>query len=110
MRFAPLVALFLFYIAHPFSSGQTSFPKPGSGDQGAPVPPLVSVRPEIPAPSLEANREHLLADVRELIAEAQTLQQDLKTSPGNTVSAQSYKRSQKIESLSRRIRKTLKAN
>ncbi len=110
MRFAPLVALFLFYIAHPLSNGQTPFPRPGSGDQGAPVPPLVIVGPGTPAPNLETNHKRLLADVQELIAEAQTLQQDLKASPASTISAQSYKRSQKIESLSKRIRKTLKAN
>jgi hypothetical protein len=110
MQFAPVAALFLFYVAHPFSNGQRTFPRPGSGDQGAPTPPLVIVRPEIAAPSPETNHKRLLADVQELITEAQTLQQDLKGSLGRTVSAQSYKRSQKIESLSKRIRKTLKAN
>jgi hypothetical protein len=110
MRFAPLVALFLFYIAHPFSNGQTPFPRPASGDQGAPVPPLVIVGPDTAPPNLEANHKRLLADVQELIAEAQTLQKDLKASPGTIVSAQSYKRSQKMESLSKKIRKTLKAD
>jgi hypothetical protein len=51
-----------------------------------------------------------LADVQELITEAQALQQDLNASLGRVVSVQSYKRSQKIENLSKRIRKTLKAN
>ena len=110
MRFAPVAALFLFCVAHPFSNGQTAFPVPGSGDQGAPVPPLVSVRPEIASPIPETNHRRLLADVQELITEAQALQQDLKSSLGRTVSAQSFKRSQKVESLSKRIRTTLKAN
>jgi hypothetical protein len=110
MRFAAVAALFLFYIAHPFSKGQTPFPRPPFGDQGAPVPPLVSANPGITSPSPEDNHKQLLADVQELITEAQTLQQDLKVSRGRTVTAQSFKRSQKIESLSKRIRKTLKAN
>ena len=63
-----------------------------------------------PAPNPEANHKQLLASVQELITEAQALQHDLQATLGRTVSAQSYKRSQKIESLSKSIRKTLKAN
>ncbi len=110
MRLLPVVTLLLFSFVHPSSNGQTTFPTPGSGDQGAPVPPLVVVRSGTAAPSPEANHKQLLADVRELIAEAQALQHDLESSLGRTVSAQSYKHSQKIESLSKSIRKTLKAN
>jgi hypothetical protein len=110
MRFAVVAALVLFYAAHPFSNGQTPFPRPPSGDQGAPAPPLVSANPGIASPSAEDNHKQLLADIQELITEAQTLQQDLKASRGHTVAAQSFKRSQKIESLSKRIRITLKAH
>jgi hypothetical protein len=110
MRFVPVTALFLLYFVHPFSNGQTTFPTPGSGDQGAPVPPLVTVHSEAPSLSPEANHKRLLADVQELITEAQALQHDLNASLGRVVSVQSYKRSQKIENLSKRIRKTLKAN
>ena len=110
MRFTPVAVLFLFYLTLPFSNGQTPFPNPGSGPQGAPPPPLVSASSEIGPASPEVNHKRLLADLQELITEAQTLQQDLKASQGHTVSAQSFQRSQKIESLSKRIRKTLKAN
>jgi hypothetical protein len=82
----------------------------GSGDQGAPRPPVVNVRPEIAPPSPEANRKRLLADLQELITETQTLQRDLQAALGTTVSVESLKRSQRIEMLSKRIRKTLKAN
>jgi hypothetical protein len=110
MRFPPVAALLLFYVAHPSSNGQTTFPTPGSGDQGAPVPPLVIMRPGTAPPNPEANHKQLLANVQELITEAQALQHDLQASLGRTVSAQSYRRSQKIENLSKSIRKTLKAN
>ncbi len=110
MRFPRVAVLLAIYVAGSYSNGQVTFPTPGSGDQGAPVPPLVSVRPGTPTPTPEANYQQLLAHVQELITEAQALQHDLKTSLGRTVSTQSYKRSQKLESLSKSIRKTLKAN
>jgi hypothetical protein len=110
MPFARVAVLFVFYFAHPSSNGQTPFPPPGSGDQGAPPPPLVSMRPEIVPLRPEANRKRLLADLQELITETQALQRDLQSSRGVTVSAESFKHSQKIEMLSKRIRKTLKGN
>jgi hypothetical protein len=110
MRFASIAVLFLFCVAHPSSNGQAPFPRPPSGDQGAPPPPLVNAQQQIPQPSPEANHKKLLADLQELITEAQMLQRDLQDPPGRTVSAQSFRRSQKIESLSKRIRKTLKAD
>ena len=109
MRIASIAVLFLFCVAHPSSNGQAPFPRPPSGDQGAPPPPLVNVQQGSP-PSPEANHKRLLADLQELISEAQMLQRDLQDAPGRTVSALSFKRSQKIESLSKRIRKTLKAD
>ena len=51
-----------------------------------------------------------MADLQELITEAQTPQQELEDPLGRTVSAQSFKRSQNMENLSKRIRKNLKAN
>jgi hypothetical protein len=110
MRFAPVAAILLFYVAHPSSNGQTPFPSAGSGDQGAPPPPLVSPRPATAGPSPEANHKQLLADLQALITESQALQHELQSTPSGTVSAQSLKRSQKIESLAKRIRKTLKLN
>jgi len=113
MRFARIPALWLlclFYCAELSSSGQTTFPVPGSGDQGAPRPPVVDVRPKIASPNAAANRQRVLGDLQQLVTESQTLQRDLEASPGGTVSAESFKRSQKIEMLSKRIRKTLKGN
>ena len=111
MRCAPFAVAFLLYFAHPFSKGQTL---PGSGqtlpETGPGGAPVVIVRPELAPPSPEANHKRLLADVQELIVEAHTLQQELHSTPRGTMSAQSFKRSQRIESLSKRIRKTLKLN
>jgi hypothetical protein len=110
MRFATVAALFLFSFPHPSSNGQATFPVPPSGDQGARLPPVVTMRPGIAPPNPEANRKQLLADLQELIGETRKLQQDLQVSLGHTVSAESFKRAQKMEMLSKRIRKTLKAN
>jgi hypothetical protein len=50
------------------------------------------------------------ADLQELAAEVAALQAELREGTGSTVSVQSVKRSQKIESLSKRVRKGLKLN
>ena len=63
-----------------------------------------------PRPTPEDTRQQLLADLQTLIAEAQSLQHDLTIAPAVTLSAQSVKRSQKLETLSKRIRKNLKPN
>jgi hypothetical protein len=116
MRFAPFMVLFLLYFAHPLSNGQT-LPGPGPSNMKTTLPeggpgnaPGVIVRPELAPLSPEANHKQLLADLQALITESQALQHELQSTPGGTVSAQSLKRSQKIESLSKRIRKTLKMN
>ena len=104
MRFASILTVLFCYVA--LSNGQ--FPNTGSGEQGSPVPPLVSARPESPRPSPEMRREQLLADLEGLIKETQTLKQEVLVSRGQTVAAQSFKRSEKIEGLAKRIRKNLK--
>ena len=110
LAIARVAAFCLFYCAEVTSHAQTTFPVPPSGDQGAPRPLVVDVRPGIAPPSPEANRKRSLADLQELLTETQILQRDLQSSQGATVSAESFKRSRKIETLSKRIRKTLKAN
>jgi hypothetical protein len=79
MRSGTIAALLLFSFPHPSSNGQATFPVPPSGDQGAPRPPLVTMRPEIARPNPEANRKQVLADLQELISETQKLQRDLVT-------------------------------
>ena len=103
MRFASILTMLLCYVA--LSNGQ--FPSTGGGEH-SPAPPLVSVRPEPPRPSPEMRRKQMLADLEDLIKETQTLKQEVLVSRGQTVSAQSFKRSQKIEGLAKRIRKDLK--
>jgi hypothetical protein len=88
------------------SNGQ--FPNTGSGDQASPVPLFVSGRPESPRPSPGMRREQMIADLKDLIREAEALQQEVQASRGQTVSAQSFKRSQKIEAVARRTRKNWK--
>jgi hypothetical protein len=116
MRFAPLALLFLLSFSYPCSNGQTlpgsgpsniktSLPEGGPGNAS-----VVIVHPESVPPSPEANHKRLLADLQALLTEAQALQHELQSTPGGAVSAQSLKRSQQIESLSKRIRKALKLN
>jgi hypothetical protein len=71
---------------------------------------MVEVRPELSPGNPEATRKRLLGDLKKLIAGAQTFEQELAAAPGGTVPAQSFKRSQEIESLSKKIRKSLKQN
>jgi hypothetical protein len=52
--------------------------------------------------------EQLLADLQELIAEAQTLQRELSTVAGSTMSVQCFQCTQTIGRPSSRIRNTLK--
>ena len=104
MRFASILTVLLCYVA--LSNGQ--FPNTGSGEQGSPTPPFVGAGSEAPHPSPEMRREQMLSDLEDLIKETQTLKQEVLVSRGQTVSAQSFKRSQKIEGLAKRIRKNLK--
>ena len=107
MRLAAL-QVFLVCLAGPLSNGQTV---PGLGSRNTKdLPPIVVVQTEVEPVNAKAVRQRLLADLKELIAEAQTLQEELNTAPAGTVAAQSFKRAQKMESLSRKIRKALKVN
>lgn len=116
MRFAPWATFFLFCFAQAFSNGQTNVPgisstTPGNASRNAkPQPPVEVVSPKLDPPALEANRRQLLADLQALVVEAQTLRQEVDGASLGIVSAQSFKRSQRIESLSKKIRKALKAN
>ncbi|GEM_PF-7023321 len=102
------LSLFLLCSALPTSPGQTV---PGLGTRNSkPLPPIVVVRPEVEPGSPDSNHKRLLAEVEELINEAKTLQEELHAAPAGSLPAQSFKRSQRIESLSKTIRKTLKQN
>jgi hypothetical protein len=112
MKFASC-ALFVLLFAHPLSNGQTlgggsGIPAGGLPDGGPGYPPSVTVRPGTPHPTAETIHKEVLSDLQELIAESQALQKELQSTQGATVSVQSFKRSQKLENLSRKIRKTLK--
>lgn len=116
MRFAPLALIFLCSSYYPSSIGQTlPASRPGNLNgnmpEGGPGSPSVAtVRPEIAPLNLETNHKRLLADLQILISESQALQQEVQSTPVGTLSAQSLKRSQKIERLSKDIRKALKLN
>ena len=107
MRLASLALLVLICIARPHANGQNPAPHGVPSDQGSPPPPVVAPN-SIGRRDPEADRRQVLADLRQLITEARTLQRDLDAAPVGTVSAQSFKRSQRIASLAKQIRRTLK--
>ncbi len=108
MRLASIALLVLFCAARPNANGQNPVPHSVLTDQGSPPPPVVTAESNIGRRDPEAERRQVLANLRQLITEARTLQRDLDAAPVGTVSAQSFKRSQKIESLAKQIRRTLK--
>jgi len=116
MRLAPLALILLCFYGYLSSTGQTlPASRPGNingnlPDGGPGNPQVATVRPELARPSLETNHKQLLSDLQTLITESQALQHELQSTPVGTVSAQSLKRSQRIEGLSKRIRKALKLN
>jgi hypothetical protein len=116
MRFASLAFIFLCFCHYSPSTGQTlPASRPGNMNgslpEGEPQSPrLAPTRPESAPLNLEKNRQRLLSDLQTLIAESQALQQELQSTPVSTVSAQSLKRSQKIESLSKKIHKAIRLN
>lgn len=116
MRFAPLALILLCSSYYPSSTGQTlpaSWPGNLNGNLpgGGPGNRLVAtVRPELAPQNLETNHKRLLSDLQILISESQALQQEVQSTPVGTLSAQSLKRSQKIERLSKEIRTALKLN
>lgn len=110
MRFLPFL---LVAMAYPFSHAQTlgggnGVPAGGLPEGGPGYPASVTVRQVAPTPTPEAIHKQVLADLQQLIAESQALQKELQGTQGSTVSVQSIKRSQKLEDLSKKIRKTLK--
>jgi hypothetical protein len=89
-------------------SGQTV---PGLGSRNSkPLPPVVEVRTEVQPESLEAARKRLMANIHKLVVEAQALEQELAAAPSGSLPAASFKRSQEIEGLAKKIRKGLKQN
>jgi hypothetical protein len=108
MRLASLALLVLFCVTRPHANGQDPAPHSVFTDQGSPPPPVVAPNSNIGRRDPEADRRRVLADLRQLITEARTLQRDLDAAPVGTVSAQSFKRAQRIEGLAKQIRKTLK--
>jgi len=108
MRLASLALLVLFCLARPQANGQNPAPHSALTDQGSPPPPVVAPSGSIGRRDPEADRRQVLADLRQLITEARTLQRDLDAAPVGAVSAQSFKRSQRIEGLAKQIRRTLR--
>ena len=80
---------------------------PGIGHE-SPRPPVAADGTKTAVPNLQARQQQLLDDVRDLLVQVEILQAELRAGSAATVSAQSVKRSQKIEDLSKRIHKNLK--
>lgn len=82
---------------------------PGLGSRNTkPLPPVSRGEPQIRGSSgVQANAE-ALERLAELLREAQTLEREIRDGAGSTVSAAAIRRCERVESLAKAVRKSLR--
>lgn len=90
------------------SIAQTFPGLPSQPSKGDAQPPVVKIQTRIEKQDSTANHEQALSELRILINEAHSLQNELQANGPAVVSLQSLKRSEHIEQLAKKLRSWLK--